>query len=120
MSEGPLRPVDHAMAKKRPAKEHLRQLWVDEVRGASDASTDKSVPLYLTLPGAQVLDIRALIKGGLLTTTETGAVAKDEVWKVVAVEESEPAVAVLLGEIPGLRVLTSAIQNVLRGPGIMA
>lgn len=111
----PQRPVDAAMSEKRPAKQVIRGLWVDEVRYRKP-STPSSVPFYLTLAGANGLDIQALISAGLIETTENKvSIADVDNRRVIAVERDSPSVLMLQRKYPGLKVVEGNIFNYLRG-----
>ncbi len=90
----------------------MRQLWVDAVE-AADGNVD-GPPLYLTLAGAQGLDVQRLIDLGIIGLAENGrAIAPTEVWKVVALERNNEAYASLKDRLPGVRVLNQDLAEIL-------
>lgn len=110
-----LRPVDNAMGAERPEKVYMRQLWTDAARNADQDSRNLRVPLYLTLSGAKGLDIDALIEDGLISQTETGAIAPESQERLIAVERSPDAVIALKHKFPGINVRGEDIACLLKG-----
>jgi hypothetical protein len=108
------RPIDAAMAEERPAKNHVRGIWVEEVR-QQKAISPPDRPYYLTLTGASGLDIQWLIEGKVIATTESGAIADTDNRRVIAVEKDSPAVLEIQLRFPGLKVLEGDIFDELRG-----
>lgn len=110
------RPVDQAMKKERPEKDQLRTEWIKLVAEANEEqATNKRYPLYLTLSGAEGLDIKKLFGVGVLHRTENGGVDQDEFWKVVAIESNKEAHAKIQQVIPGLRVKNGDLNSLLNG-----
>jgi hypothetical protein len=105
------------MAADVPAKGTVRSIWCDLVAAAVNDARRTQVPAYLTLAGPHGRDIELLIDRNLLTVTELGQIATDEVWKVVAVESSPTAVTALQRRFPGLRILGQNVADLLRGAG---
>jgi hypothetical protein len=97
----------------------MRQLWVDAVGVADNLAGPHKTdpPLYLTLPGAHGLDVQRLIDAGLVQVAENGAIAPQDVWKVVAVERNNKASLVLKERLRGLRVLNQDISGILASTG---
>ena len=52
------------MGEERPDKERMRQLWVDAVVAAGGNADGP--PFYLTLAGAQGLDVKRMVDYGLV------------------------------------------------------
>lgn len=108
--------VTAAMLEPRAAKDSMRKLWVElvleEIHGADD-----EFPLYLTLSGAEGLDVEALVAAGAIQITETGAIAEASSRLVVAVESSSKAELAVRNKFPGLEVINAPIQNVMSGLG---
>src|SRR4051812_11420940 len=99
------RPVDAAMSEQRPEKETVRGLWLQQVINYDQAfPEDQGEPLYLTLSGAEARDVRAVIHAGVVDLTETGAIAREDAHKIVAVERSPSAVLALNREFRGLKI----------------
>jgi hypothetical protein len=109
------RRIDSAMGENRPEKEKMRELWVDAVRAVDCDSSGP--PLYLTLPGAHGLDIQRLIDAGLVRLERNGAIASEDLWKVVAVESNNQAFLSLKERLSGLRVLNQDIRGILASTG---
>src|SRR5262245_37762567 len=86
-----VRPVDQAMVEGRPAKQAMRNLWLDIAKECNQTTPD-TIPLYLTLSGAEGHDIQRLIDEGILELTETRSVATGHQSKVVAIEHNPLAV----------------------------
>jgi hypothetical protein len=114
------RGVDDAMAAERPEKKTVRRLWVEEVRRAEGVWVPKGVPLYLTLPGAQGGDIRALADEGLVELAENGAIVDAEEMRLVAVESAPGAVIELQRSFPGLKILEETVGNLLHSTSPLA
>jgi hypothetical protein len=108
------------MAAQRPEKKAIRDLWVEEVRRADGDISNSDIPLYLTLPGRQGGDLRALVDAGLIELTETGAIAATNPIRVVAVESSIDAVVELNQTFPGLKILEHRLEDLLQGIGDLA
>jgi hypothetical protein len=109
------RPIDVAMGENRPEKETVRGLWVDAVSEAED--DPDGPPLYLTLPGAHGHDVQRLIDAKLVRLAQNGAVAREDIWKVVAVESNNDAFLALKRRLPGLRVLNENVKGILSSTG---
>jgi hypothetical protein len=112
--------VDDAMAAQRLEKRAIRELWVEEVRRADSDEPDPDVPLYLTLPGKQGGDLRALVEAGVIELTETGAIAETNPIRVVAVEGSTDAVLELSQTFPGLKILEHRLEDLLKATSDLA
>jgi hypothetical protein len=108
------RPVDAAMAEERPAKQRIREIWVNEVR-QQKATTAPELPFYLTLSGAAGLDIQRLIEEEVIVTTESGAIADTDNERVISVERDSLAVLEIARRFPGLKIIEGDIFNELRG-----
>jgi hypothetical protein len=89
------RPVDQAMAAERAEKATMRSLWAEEVCRMDACDAPDGVPLYVTLAGSEGRDIQALVDRGLVTRTETGAIADEHSLRIVAIERSPTAVVQL-------------------------
>jgi hypothetical protein len=111
------RPIDIAMDQDRADKNAIRSLWVEEVKYFATQFPNDDGPLFLTLAGAEGKDVRALVEAGLLQTAENNAIAPDSARKVVAVENSPPAVLQLQSRFPGLKILEVPFQSLVRGHG---
>lgn len=107
------RPIDAALSQDRPAKRAIRQLWLREVR----RHPANGNPIYLTLPGTEGKDIDLLINEGVIATTETGAIAAEDIGKVVAVESNSEAVLSLQRKYPGLRIHNNTLESLMNGGG---
>jgi hypothetical protein len=110
-----MRRVNGAMDARRPAKSAIRRLWLDALRQCLTANQSTEIPLYLTLPGREGLDIEMLSEAGIVERTEVNGIAKDDQWKVIAVESSTEAVINLQTRFPGLKILSHAVDDLLRG-----
>jgi hypothetical protein len=102
------------MAGERPEKAAMRRLWLEVITAAVQERGDE--PLYLTLSGGEGKDIELLIDHGLVDRTETGAIAENDQDLIVAVESNTAAYTSLRLKYPGLRVLKTSVQDLLRGP----
>jgi hypothetical protein len=114
------RAVDAAMAAQRPEKATIRDLWVAEVQRADGISAPGEVPLYLTLPGREGADLKALTDARVLELTETGAIADPGTIRIVAVESSPQAVIRLNELFPGLKILESSLESLLQSGSELA
>jgi hypothetical protein len=106
-------PVDQAMRERRPAKDIMRGYWADEY--SLRLGAPETVPVYLTLPGAEGLDIRFLQERGLVGRTQVGGIPADDSQRLVAIERSSDAVLQLQDRLPGLKILSVDIRDLLRG-----
>ena len=107
------RPIDQAMDARRPAKEAMRALWLSEIQ--RHALQDNGFPLYMTLPGAEGIDIAMLAEAGLVQLTESGAIAENHKERIIAVERSLPAVLSLQQKFAGLKIIRTEIRDLLAG-----
>lgn len=112
----PPRPIDAAMLRERPEKARIRQLWLETCSRRELGWAPGAEPLYLTLPGAEGRDIEMLAAAGQLARTETGAIAIEDVDKVVAFESNKSAYAQVRAKFPGLRVYGERVQDAVHGP----
>jgi hypothetical protein len=111
----PARPVDSAMAEARPQKQTMRLLWLREVQAFSTNPPNTKDPWFMTLPGSEGKDIQMLIDAGLLSLTEVQSISETDVYKVVAVEYDNNAVASLIKKYPGLRIKEADFRNLIGG-----
>lgn len=111
----PIRKIATAMAAERPAKEAVRNLWLAETNEFLPSYNDEDVPLYVTLPGNEALDIKLLIDSGIITLTETGAISASDQHIIVAVERNLEAVRDLQKKLPGLKILNQDFAAIIRG-----
>jgi len=109
------RQVDRAMNVDRPEKQTVRKLWIEKATAVDSAEGHNSVPLYLTLSGAEGKDIDALIAAGLVSRADNNAIAEVHKFKVIAVEASPMAVLQLQRKFPGLKILEQSFQNIIHG-----
>lgn len=117
---GPSRAVDVAMEEERPAKQAVRELWLNEVKTVAEEHPDSEEPWYLTLPGAEGLDIQLMIDEGLIELTEVGSIAEKDQDRIVAVERSSKAVAALQKRFIGLRIRDVPFQNLVCGEQVFS
>jgi hypothetical protein len=108
--------VTAAMQEPRAAKDSMRKMWVELVLEEVPTADDE-VPLYLTLSGAEGLDVAALVAAGVIEVTETGAIAEKSAGLIVAVESSSKAEVAIKTKFPGLEVINAPIQSVMSGLG---
>lgn len=102
------------MAADRPAKNRVRQLWVERVEAAaSDLDLSKG-PLYLTLPGALGLEIEMLIQRGVIARNKVGAIDAADLNKIIAIESNGAAEVELLHRYTGLKVIRQRVEDLLR------
>lgn len=113
------RSIDSAMNSKRPQKQSVRKLWLDEIKDLDKKYADSEYPLYLTLPGEEGYDIQMLIDQGLINLTENKkSISEKHLKKVIAVESNNGAILNLQKKFPGLRIEHQNIQNILKGSGL--
>lgn len=93
----------------------MRAFWVDIVSEMSSRWNPGDEPLYVTLPGADGHDLQLLERQGLIGRAEGGAIAPEDVRKVVAIESHLPSVARLKERFPGLDVIAQPLENILNG-----
>lgn len=112
------RSIDSAMNSKRPQKQSVRKMWLDEIKDIDKKYSDSEYPLYLTLPGAEGYDIQMLIDQGLINLTESKSISEKHLKKIIAVESSNKAILNLQKKFPGLRIEKQNLQNILKGSGL--
>lgn len=114
------RPVDHAMEEEYLDKETVRSLWLEHIRAVAQQNPDSNEPWYLTLPGASGRDIQRMIDDGLIGITEANTIAEEDQERIVAVENSNQAIASLQRRFIGLRIVEVPFQNLVAGEGRFA
>ena len=116
----PDRPVDNAMHEDRPAKNTVRNLWVDIVKDIAESYPNSDVPWYLTLSGGEGKDINLIISQGLISLTEVNSIALEDQDKIVAVERNNLAIANLQSKFVGLKIKEVDFRQLVRGEGEFA
>ncbi|MYI65335.1 MAG: hypothetical protein F4107_05240 [Gemmatimonadetes bacterium] len=101
------------MSELRPEKEVMREFWLEEAKAYSERYPEDTDPLFLTLPGPAAYDVRLLIDQGLLALTESGAIAEDQQFRVVCIERNGMAVAELIQQFPGMKIIEGTVENLL-------
>jgi hypothetical protein len=109
------RPVDTAMLAQRAEKRYIRNQWISEIKQISDGF-DSDIPLYLTLPGAEGIEIRLLIEEGIIGLTEVNSIREADIGKIIAVENNNEAVLSLQKKFPGLKICQVDFGALIRGP----
>ena len=109
-----LRPVHRAISERRPEKAVIRELWLEEAKAYSVRYPEDTNPLFLTLPGPGAHDVRLLIDQGLLELTESGAVVEKHQFRVVCIERDGEAVAELVRQFPGMKIIERSVQDLLK------
>lgn len=94
------------------AKAAVRRLWLATIRQKNQFQEAHNQPLYLTLAGSEALDIQLLVKEGLVTVSETGAI--NPLDQVVAFERSPIALAALKKRFGGLRVFEHDLVAIMQ------
>lgn len=105
------------MAADRPEKSAMRQLWVERVVAAAGPPADEF--LYLTLPGAEGRDVKALIDAGVIDTLETPAIATKDAHRVAAIESRAEAESELQGRFPGLLVKRMSLESLVHSHSLI-
>lgn len=113
------RGVDTAMADERPAKKAVRDLWLKEIKRFNGLFPTDDVPLYLTLPGENALDVRLLAENGLISLTEVGGVAAESQGRVIAIESSPRAVLGIQKLFPGLKIIEQNFKDFIAGDSLI-
>jgi hypothetical protein len=108
-------PVDDAMAQGRPAKNTVRQWWLDRVRLRRGSARDRKEVLYLTLPGKEGLDVELLIDSGLIELAEAGPIKVTNPPQIVAFERNLEAYGALRRKFPGLTVRQGDLTDSVGG-----
>lgn len=114
------RPVDQAMNEDRPAKNTVRNLWVNVVKNIAKSYPNSDVPWYLTLSGGEGKDINLIISQGLISLTEVNSIALEDQDKIVAVERSNLAISNLQRKFVGLKIKEVDFRELVRGEGEFA
>lgn len=112
-------PVQAAMTAQRPDKWIVRAKWLERVKYFAERNPDDSVPLYVTLPGAEALDVQMLVDSGIIRLTEIGSVHEEDLGKVVAVESDAWAAIEVRKRFPGLHLVKERIDNLLHGKSLI-
>lgn len=110
---GPTRPIDDSMKDERPAKDVVRSWWVAAARQRQKHPEEFGVPLYMTLPGAEAYDIRALVEAGLVRENDSGGLLDADAGLLVAFESNMMALGKLRTRVPNLRVREGRIEDFL-------
>jgi len=111
------RQVDQAMLEDRPEKRTVRGLWLEEVKAVAREDPSSEEPWYLTLPGAEGLDIQLLLEHDLIALTEVNSIAEKDQGKIVAVESNNDAIAKLQKKFIGLRIKQVDFRSFIRSEG---
>ncbi len=114
-----LSPVDLAMADNRPAKQTVRNLWLEIALSLDKTYGNDEVPLYLTLPGAHALDLKLFAEKGLIQFTETGSLASTSMRKVIAIEKNAQSAYALQKTIPGLKIVEQDFRSFIVGESLL-
>lgn len=114
------RAVDRAMNDERPEKAIVRSLWLEKVQSYRANYPNDTVPLYLTLSGAEGRDIELLITTGVIRRTEVGGIVEEDQQLVVAIESNTTAVLRLQSKYPGLKILERSFQNLVHNTTLIA
>lgn len=117
MNSGP-RPIDSAMADDRPAKDVVRQWWVQQVQQRKLEAIALNVRAYLTLPGGDGRDIQALIDAGVIAVTEAGVITDVDTKLLVAYEANTRTAAQVKRTFPNLDVQPRSIEAELGGTAL--
>jgi hypothetical protein len=115
---GGQRPIDAAMGENRPAKAVVRQWWVDQIRDRKTTAVRYGVPVYMTLPGAEGRDIRALIDAGVIAVTEAGGITDEDSRLLVAFESNMQSLGALKKNFPNLDVQGQTVEAYLGGQAL--
>ena len=110
-----MRPIDAAMSADRPEKRVIRERWIDRVAEEWHIHEHDEVPNYLCLPGRDGQEIQMLIDRDLVDCEENGAIAVDSQFTVIAVESNSLAASELQNRFPGLKILTTDMNNIVSG-----
>lgn len=113
------RKVDSAMGQQRPEKVTIREYWGDAVATAEQLRSSADVPLYLTLSGADGGDIEVMENRGIIRRTQVNSLRVDDQEKIIAVENNSLAVLALQKKFPGLKILESPVENLLRSTNLI-
>jgi len=116
----PNRPVDIAMHANHLDKQTVRNLWIQEVSEIANRYPNSPEPWYLTLSGAEGLDIQLLIDRGLISLTEVNSIVEKDQRKIVAIERSNNAVLELQKKFIGLQIKQMDFKNLIRGDGLIS
>lgn len=90
------------------------------MRRAAGDQLPPNTPLYLTLCGPEARDIKLLIERGLISRTEVGGIAEEDLHKIVAVEKDPESVLLLQRQLPGLKIIERPLQDFLRLGSMLA
>lgn len=109
------RQIDKAMSDERPAKNAIRELWLEQAKVFNEQYPEDDVPLYLTLSGAEARDIKLLAQHDIIKLTENNAVALESQHRVVAIEQNSQAVLILQKQLPGLQIISQNFADIVQG-----
>lgn len=113
------RPVDKAMRAVRSEKSTVRGIWIDVLKSYDKTYGNPEELLYVTLPGAEGLEIDLLAKSNLISLTETGGISQESMSRVAAIESNKLAVGALQKKFPGLKIYETDFKSLIRGDGLI-
>jgi hypothetical protein len=112
------RPVDYAMHAARSEKKAVRSLWLQTLGAYSEKYPNQKELLYVTLPGAEGIEIGLLAEHEFIRLTETGGISQESMFRIAAIESSKPAVGALQKKFPGLKIYETDFKGLIRGDGL--
>jgi hypothetical protein len=108
------------MSGGRPAKAVVRRWWLEVIRERVDEADADGRAVYLTLPGAEGIDIQMMIDDGLLELEEGGPIAAKHAHRVLALEKDMLAYSALKDRFPGLKVRRMSVKELIAGENVDA
>jgi hypothetical protein len=112
------RPVDLAMHAVRAEKTTVRSLWLEALGVYAERYPSPTELLYVTLPGAEGIEIGLLAQHNFIQLTETGGISQESMLRVAAIESSKLAVGALQKKYPGLKIYETDFKGLIRGDGL--
>jgi len=110
-----LRAIDRAMGTERAEKKTIREEWMKHIQICIEEADEEGIPLYLTLSGAEGIDIKKLIDEEILKLTKVGSIDQSLEDKVIAIESNTQAAAKLKKIYPGLNIINQNFSYLVGG-----
>ena len=112
------RPVDLAMHAVRVEKTTVRSLWLKTLDIYDKKYPNPEELLYVTLPGAEGIEIGLLAEHNFIKLTETGGISQESMLRIAAIKSSKLAVGTLQKKYPGLKIYETDFKGLIRGDGL--
>jgi hypothetical protein len=102
----------------RAEKAAIRSLWLKTLDVYDKKYPSPTELLYVTLPGAEGIEIGLLAENNFIQLTETGGISQESMLRIAAIESSKLAVGALQKKYPGLKIYETDFKGLIRGDGL--